>query len=185
MIMKLRLVLCSGLLYCSVAVSSARCKCDTRGSMLPTVVVSDGAAGSTWLGQLLDNHNCSANFIEHSWQSSASSRPDGKVFVKTTGQLAAALRRNRDNAAHSKPYGIMLPWHAVDDLLQRSKGSSPQLALPGFQVILLLRDPFYWVLSQQKKLQIREDVMRQKGRLKCHNIHQRGTAACKYPTIIY
>ena len=45
--------------------------------------------------------------------------------------------------------------------------------------MVLLRDPFFWVLSQEKKLAIASDAAHHRlGSVSCTNIHQRGTALC-------
>jgi hypothetical protein len=53
---------------------SPYCKC--RNNQTSTIVIADGASGSTWLGQMLHQHPCSNGFI------SDSSRSDGKVFIR-------------------------------------------------------------------------------------------------------
>jgi hypothetical protein len=80
-------------------------------------------------------------------------------------------------------YGLVVPWQAVDKLLQgtrRPQSPHDHEHLPPLKVVVLLRDPFFWVLSQAKKLALREDAAasaRGTG-VKCANIHQRGTALC-------
>lgn len=91
-------------------------------------------------------------------------------------------------------YGLVVPWQAIDKLLHDStrhagpRGGARSTSsirhqddhlLPPLHVVVLLRDPFFWVLSQVKKLALRSDASRlSKDGLKCTNIHQRGTALC-------
>lgn len=53
------------------------CDCgSTKEAPYSTVVLADGASGSTWLGQMLHQHHCSSSFV------AKSTRLDGKVFVE-------------------------------------------------------------------------------------------------------
>ena len=55
---------------------NVQCSCVTDGPRTATLVLADGASGSTWLGQMLDNHPCSSAFVHNS------TRLDGKAYIK-------------------------------------------------------------------------------------------------------
>lgn len=84
-------------------------------------------------------------------------------------------------------YGLVLPWQSMDKMIkQRTLGPFQQRNQPRTitlqstmlgLVIVLLRDPFFWVLSQQKKLAIRDDSKHHRIET-CENMHQRGTKLC-------
>lgn len=76
-------------------------------------------------------------------------------------------------------YGLVVPWQSMEKILNH-KSRHPQPSIPPFLVIVLLRDPFFWILSQQKKIAIRDDAKRNRlpGSVSCENVHQRGTKLC-------
>jgi len=67
------------LCWSSIVVGTAAnvpCSCVVDGPRKATLVLADGASGSTWLGQMLDNHPCSSAFVHNS------TRLDGKAYIK-------------------------------------------------------------------------------------------------------
>jgi len=215
------------------ALTQEYCECDRDPVGRASIVLADGATGSTWLGQMLDHHRCSSSFVVQS------ARLDGKVFINDIGELSALLTKNRraisghsggggvsdlqgsgttnarsfaaelrgnnDTAAHAssphyqqqqqqqqqpggRGYGLVVAWQSVEKMLRQhhagggNRGKGP--TLPPLNVVVLLRDPFFWVLSQQKKLALRRDQASHKlasqvgGAASCVNIHQRGTRLC-------
>jgi hypothetical protein len=58
----------------------APCACVLEGPRTATLVLADGASGSTWLGQMLESHPCSSAFAHNS------TRLDGKTYVKCVFQ---------------------------------------------------------------------------------------------------
>lgn len=169
-----------------------------------TVILADGSSGSTWLGQLLHNHPCSGGYVVDS------ARLDGKVFIDSLGEMSSMLLRNKRTraaagSAGGAAYGLVVPWQAMDKLLKHKRtgpgsGRSPDRntssadgaftllgpsfpPLPRFTVVVLLRDPFFWVLSQEKKLSLRDAQGRpgsdsNGATVQCTNIHQRGSSLC-------
>lgn len=121
------------------------------------------------------------------------------VMQPTAAVKSGNNRSNGSNlSAPSHPrlgYGLVVPWQAIDKLLHESSrrsgprgGASSTISssrhhddhlLPELHIVVLLRDPFFWVLSQVKKLALRSDTnSHSKDGVKCTNIHQRGTALC-------
>jgi hypothetical protein len=62
--------------FATIERATGICECGVREIPQATIILADGASGSTWLGQMLDQHHCSSSFV------AKSSRLDGKVFVE-------------------------------------------------------------------------------------------------------
>lgn len=188
------LVLVLGLVVATICAGylSTPSPCACKNTTSIALVIVDACTGSTWCGQLLDNHPCSHGFIARD------SRPDGHwrpkepqaKKPKKPGKFHVSVRkfdianqlRVQLGRQPKGPRGVLLTWKLGQRLLNQKKTDKVlQRALsPHFPAVIVAwtRLPFYVALCRAKKAALR--TAKSTGGLKrCREVGQVGSDLCK------